>query len=96
VILGAKPIVALVEISKPVGAVTTIAPRGPVALIDRACAVDAFPTVVVKLAKFDGVVAIWAFESWEAAQSTKAKADSFVAVGFMDFIMVGGWENVLE
>lgn len=86
-ILGANPVVALVEISKPVGAVTTIAPRGPVALIDRACAVDALPTVVVKLSNVDGVVVIWALASWEAAQSTKATADSFGAVGFMDFIM---------
>ncbi len=85
--LRANPVVAFLEISKPVGAVTKIAPRGPVALIVSGCAVDALPIVVVKLAILDGVVVIWALASWEAAQSTKAKADSVGAVSFMDFIM---------
>jgi hypothetical protein len=58
---GAKPVVVLVETSKPAGAVTTIAPIGPIAFIVSACVTDGLPIVVVKLPKFIGEIESWAW-----------------------------------
>jgi hypothetical protein len=58
VILRANPVVAFLEISNPVGAVNKTAPRGPVAFRVNIWALDALPTLEVKLPKLEGVIAI--------------------------------------